>query len=306
MNRIPPYFRLSPEVAAALAGGKPVVALESTVIAHGLPYPQNMESARRLGRIVRENGAVPAPVALMDGYVRVGLEESEWERLALPGGAVEKVSRRDVARVLFKRQTGATTVSATMWAARKTGIRVFATGGTGGVHREASRTFDISADLTELARTPVAVVASGVKSILDIPATLEYLETMGVPVLGYRTDDFPAFFSPRSGLKVPAVSDLDELAGIVRTHFDLDMETGILVANPVPSGKGMEPEAAERLIYEALEESVGRGVKGKDVTPFLLDFIHKHSGGRSLEANMALLENNARLAARLAVRLSEH
>ena len=298
------YLEIHPEVEAALADAKPVVALESTIIAHGMPYPDNLETARRVERTVRENGAVPATVAVAGGRLRLGLDEAALERLAR-GAGVAKLSRRDLAIALARGLDGATTVSATMVAAARASIEVFVTGGIGGVHRGAPETFDISADLPELARTPVAVVCAGAKSILDLGLTLEYLETWGVPVLGFRTDRFPAFFTRESPFGVDARLETEaELASVIRTHWDLGMESGVVVANPIPEEHAADERKIDRLTHQALAEAEERGVTGKEVTPFLLARLDELSGGESLTANVALILANAALGARLATELA--
>jgi len=330
---------IAPEVQTALAAGRPVVALESTVIAHGLPYPQNREVALAMEAIIREEGAVPATIAVLGGALRVGLTASEIEHLATAeapsrltsrnGGRdgasaqnVRKLSRRDIAACLIQRGDGATTVAATMLIAHRAGIHVFATGGIGGVHRQqigksanpqieehgtrnTQHVVDISADLPELARTPVCVVCSGAKAILDLPATLEWLETWGVPVLGYQTDEFPAFYSRASGLPVSArVESPAEAAAVARAHWALG-GGGLLLAVPVPAAAELPPEAVEQAIAEALAAADRQGISGPAVTPFLLRRVGELTGGASLRANVALLQNNAAVAARLAVALAE-
>jgi len=309
------------EVQAALAAGRPVVALESTVIAHGLPYPQNREVALAMEAIIREEGAVPATIAVLGGALHVGLTAAEIEHLASAEN-VRKLSRRDIAACLAQRLDGATTVAATMLIAHRAGIRVFATGGIGGVHRLVIResgnqeirgngtrntqhVADISADLPELARTPVCVVCSGAKAILDLPATLEWLETWGVPVLGYQTDEFPAFYSRASGLPVSArVESPAEAAAVARAHWALG-GGGLLLAVPVPAADKLPSEAVEQAIAQALAEADRQGISGPAVTPFLLRRVVELTGGASLRANVALLQNNAAVAARLAVALAE-
>jgi pseudouridylate synthase len=301
MNR---HVRLSRDVASALAAGRPVVALESTVISHGMPYPVNLETARGLEALVRERGATPATVAVVDGTLRVGLSESDLERLANGAEPVAKVSRRDIAPAFVSGGLGATTVAATMIAASLAGIRVFATGGIGGVHRGASATFDISADLLELARTPVAVVCAGAKSILDLGLTVEALETHGIPVLGFRTDRFPAFYCRTSAFPVSArVETPQQAADICRAHWELGLGTGLVVANPVPEAHALDPGFIDGIIAAALGEAQASGVTGKDVTPFLLARIKELTGGRSLQTNVALIRHNAALAAEIAVQL---
>jgi pseudouridine-5'-phosphate glycosidase len=296
----------SPEVAEARRAGRPLVALESTVISHGMPWPANLATANLLEAAVRQEGAVPATIAVIDGKIRIGLPPTELERLARGDEPVQKLSRRDLAIRLCQGGLGATTVAATMIAARAAGIQVFATGGIGGVHRGAQQSFDISADLSELSRTPVAVVCAGAKSILDLPLTLEVLETLGVPVLGYGTSAFPAFYSRDSGLKVDAqVDDPAALAAICRTHWQLGLQSGVLVANPVPAELALDPNVAEAAIAQALQEAAAQGIRGKDTTPFLLARVKALTGGESLKTNVALIENNARLAARLALALAQ-
>lgn len=297
------YLSLSDEVRAAPSSGQPIVALESTIITHGMPYPQNLKTARRLEEIVRRGGGVPATIAVIDGALRVGLDDSELTILANSKAAV-KASRRDLPILVARGLTGSTTVAATMIIANLAGIEVFVTGGIGGVHRGASETFDVSADLLELARTQVAVVCAGAKSILDLGLTLEVLETHGVPVLGFETERFPAFFVRDSGLEVDArVDSVTELAEIVRTKWALGLEGGVVVANPIPVKDEMSPDAVDRAIHQALDEAELTGIGGKDVTPFLLSRVERLTGGESLVANRALIENNARLGVRLAAAL---
>ena len=295
------HDRLSPtpEVAAALAEGRPVVALESTVISHGMSYPKNLETAKALEDAVRAEGAVPATVAVLDGRIRVGLDGDGLERLARGGTSVMKLSRRDLPVALATGVPGATTVAATMIAARMAGIAVFATGGLGGVHRGAETSFDVSADLDELARTSVC---AGAKSILDLPKTLEVLETRGVPVLGLGTDAFPAFYSRNSGLPVSHRCDnVHEVAAILRAKWDLGLEGGVVLANPIPEADALDGAVMEQAIAQALKDAETHGITGKSVTPFLLAALERITGGRSLAANMALIRNNAVTAARLAV-----
>jgi len=295
------FLHLHPTVKEALTDGRPVVALESTVIAHGLPYPRNIETARLMEEAVRKEGAVPATIALSDGKIYVGIEDKLMHRLAQGQETVEKVSVRDLSRILYSGKTGATTVAATMWVAYRAGIRFFATGGIGGVHRGAAETFDISADLEEFSRTPVAVISAGVKSILDIAATLEYLETIGVPVWVSGSDEFPAFYAASSGLAAPVRVDTpEELAAMVRVHFDLDTGRGILIAQPPSSGMAVDRREMNRWIEQALSEAKSRNISGKRLTPFLLQRIAGLSGHKTLEANVNLLIRNARLAARIA------
>ncbi|WP_437827021.1 pseudouridine-5'-phosphate glycosidase [Sorangium sp. So ce1153] len=299
------HLSISPEVRKALAGGRPVVALESTIITHGMPYPQNLEMAQRVEATVRRNGAVPATIAIMDGELKVGVKAKDLERLARGGGKAAKASRRDVAALLVSGAMAGTTVATTMMAAAWAGIRVFATGGIGGVHRGAETTFDISADLEELSRTQVAVVCAGAKSILDIPKTLETLETNGVPVLGYRTEDFPAFWARQSGQKVDhRIESAKEAARVIALQFELGMG-GVLVANPIPESHAVDPRAMEAWIEEAIKGADAEGVSRKALTPFLLKRIVELTRGESLLANIALVENNAAVAAEIAVAMSK-
>jgi pseudouridine-5'-phosphate glycosidase len=292
----------SAEVARARQQGLPLVALESAVITHGLPRPENLSLAQALERMVREQSAVPATVALLDGRVQVGLSAAQLERLAQEDGA-RKISRRDFGIALARRENGGTTVAATLIAAKLAGIKVFATGGIGGVHRNAP--FDVSADLPELARSPLVVVCAGAKAILDLPATLEYLETMGVAVLGYQTDEFPAFYSRESGLPVPARADSPaEIAAIARAHWNLGLESAILVVQPPPEAVALPLAQMEAIIAQALDEAYAAHIHGAEVTPFLLSRVSQLSSGASLQANLALLENNARLAAQVAAALA--
>ncbi len=294
---------LAPSVRDALASGHPVVALESTIISHGMPYPVNVETARAVEAIVREGGAVPATIAVIGGRIKVGLQADALDRLGSAKG-VGKASRRDLASVVVAKQDAGTTVAATMAIAARAGIAVFATGGIGGVHRGAETTFDISADLVELSRTPVAVVSAGCKSILDIGKTLEFLETQSVPVVGYGTDEFPAFFARTSGFKLDHRFDTpEELAEVIRVHRRLD-GGGILIANPIPEADALDSEEMEAEIAAALREAKKAGVAQKEVTPFLLKRLHATSGGRTLAPNVALIKNNAALGARIAVALA--
>jgi len=291
-------LEIRPEVQNALNANSPVVALESALISHGLSYPQNLETAQALEQAVRENGAIPATIAIIEGKIRVGLTEAELERLATQKG-VRKVSRRDLPIAVARREDGATTVAATMCVAAMAGIEVMATGGIGGVHR--GQPADISADLPELAHTRVAVVCSGAKSILDLPLTLEWLETHGVPILGYETDEFPAFYSRRSGLPVDARVDTPEKAArIIRTKWELGLEGGVLVAAPVPQEAELPREIAEESIGRALAAAQEQGITGKALTPFLLSQIAQSTEGASVEANITFLKNNAAVAAQIA------
>jgi len=292
---------LHPEVAEALATGGPVVALESTLIAHGLPCGINLEVAARIEQTVREAGAVPATVALLDGQVQIGLDPAGLERVAA-GGHVVKASVRDVGTVLARGETGATTVASTSWLAYRSGIDVFATGGLGGVHRQASRTYDESADLTALASTPTTVVCAGVKSILDVPATLERLETLSIGLLGYQTDTFPGFYVRDTGLAVPARADTPrEVAEIAITRRRLGCTQALVVANPVPASAELDGDLHQAVLTSGLAALAAAGVTGKDVTPFLLAWFHEHTAGASLTANVELVVANADLAARIAV-----
>ena len=295
---------LTPEVTDAVARGQPVVALESTIITHGMPYPQNLTMAQRVEAIIREGGALPATIAVIDGTLRIGLDAGQLESLAQTKDAL-KLSRADLAFAVATGRTGATTVAATMIAAKLAGIRVFATGGIGGVHRGASQSFDISADLEELARTQMLVVCAGAKAILDLAKTLEVLETKGVPVVGYGTDTLPAFWSRDSGLAVPLRLDSPEaIAAFQAARSQLGTGGGMLIANPVPEAAALPRKTVEAWIEQALEDARAGGIGGKAVTPFLLKRMFELSDGRSLATNIALVENNARLAARISVALS--
>lgn len=297
-------LKISEEVRQALEQGKPVVALESTIISHGMPYPDNVKTALTVEKTVRENGAVPATIAIIKGVPTVGLSEEEIERLGKEGTKVVKVSRRDIPVVIAKKLDGATTVASTMIFAETAGIKVFATGGIGGVHRGATETMDISADLEELHQTNVTVVCAGAKSILDLGLTLEYLETKGVPVLGYKTDELPAFFTRKSGFKVDYRMDSpEEIAAAVKAKDALGLSGGMLVANPVPEEYSMDPDKIEAVISEAVEEAKALGIAGKKVTPFLLEKIRNVTGGDSLFTNVKLVLNNAALAAKIAAEL---
>ncbi len=298
-----PLLAFSPEVAAARAAGRPLVALESTIISHGMPYPQNVAMAREVEQIVRDHGAVPATIAVIDGKVRVGLDHAQLQLLATAPG-VMKVSRRDLAFVLAQRRLGATTVAATMICARLAGIETFVTGGVGGVHRGAPSSFDISADLQELAQTDVAVVCAGVKSILDIGLTLEYLETHGVPVVSVGQPGFPAFFTRESGFQADFQLDsAAEQAAFIRTKWQLGLRGGVVIGNPVPQGAAMPKDEIDRITTQALADADAAGISGKAITPFLLDRIVQLTGGRSLATNIALVKHNAAVGARLAVAL---
>ncbi|MBI5260131.1 MAG: pseudouridine-5'-phosphate glycosidase [Burkholderiales bacterium] len=296
-----PLLDLHPEVAAALAAGRPVVALESTIISHGMPWPQNLETALAVEAEVRAHGAVPATIAVIGGRAQAGLTQAQIETLGRGGPAVAKLSRRDLALAVAQGRTGATTVAATMIIAALAGIRVFATGGIGGVHRGASASFDISADLQELARTPVAVVCAGAKAILDLGLTLEYLETHGVPVLGYRCDRLPAFFTRDSDFALDQrVDDAAAIAQVMQAQWALGLGAGLVVANPIPAEHALPREVMDRAIAQALAEAQQQGVQGKAVTPFLLGRVNALTGGDSLASNIQLVLNNARLAAAVA------
>jgi pseudouridine-5'-phosphate glycosidase len=299
---LPAWIRAAPAVQADLRAGKAVVALESTVITHGLPRPMNLELARQMESQVTAGGARPATVAVLDGQVRLGLTPEELERLALDT-STRKLSRRDLGAARAKGESGGTTVSATMFVAHAAGVRIFATGGIGGVHRGASG--DVSEDLTELSQTPVAVVCSGAKAILDLPRTLEWLETAGVPVIGWRTDEFPAFFSRESGLSVSTRGDTPaEVAGILRSHWELGAESGTLVCVPCPEDEAVPRSRVEAAVTQAMAIADSVGVAGKDLTPFLLARVAELSGDATLRANLALLRQNARVAAEIALALT--
>ena len=296
-----PYLDVNPAVAQALAEGKPVVALESTIISHGMPYPQNVETALKVEEIIRQNGAVPATIAILGGRLKAGLSPAEMEYLGKQGQKVTKASRRDLSVLVAQGADGATTVATTMMIAHMAGIKLFATGGIGGVHRGAETTMDISADLEELGQTDVMVVCAGAKAILDLKLTLEYLETKGVPVLGYQTQELPAFYTRTSGLKVDYQVDSPEmLAKILKTQHDLGLHGGILVTNPIPEQYSMDADAINAVIDQAIAEAQEKGIHGKETTPFLLAKVKEITGGDSLEANIQLVFNNAKLAAQTA------
>ena len=295
------YLDVSPEVAQAVSEGRPVVALESTIISHGMPYPQNVETALNVEKIIRENGAVPATVAIIGGKLKAGLTEEEITYLGKKGTAVTKASRRDIAVLCARKMDGATTVTTTMMIAYMAGISVFATGGIGGVHRHAQETMDISADLEELAQTPVMVVCAGAKSILDLGLTLEYLETHGVPVLGYGTKELPAFYTRKSGFSVDYEMDTpEELAEAFYVQKSLGLRGGMLVTNPIPEEYAMPPDVINAAIDQALRDCEDKGIHGKETTPYLLARVAELTGGDSLDSNIQLVYNNARLAARTA------
>ncbi|MEA5058600.1 MAG: pseudouridine-5'-phosphate glycosidase [Candidatus Pelethousia sp.] len=299
------YLKMSREVAEAIKAGHPIVALESTIISHGMPYPQNVETAKNCERIVRENGAVPATCAILGGKLCVGLEAEQLEYLGKAGHGVIKASRRDIARLVAQKKDGATTVAATMILAKLAGIRIFATGGIGGVHRGAETTMDISADLEELGRTDVTVVCAGAKSILDLGLTLEYLETKGVPVIGYGTQELPAFYTRTSGFQVDCRMDTpEEIAATLQAGYALGLGHGTLVVNPIPEAYSMDPAYINGIIDGAVAEAKAKGVHGKEITPFLLSRIKDVTGGKSLESNIALVYNNVELASRIAVLLA--
>ena len=300
------YLDVNPEVAQAIAQGKPVVALESTIISHGMPYPQNVETALNVERIIRENGAVPATIAIIGGRLKAGLTPEEIEYFGKKGRAIHKASRRDLAVLCAKGEDGATTVTTTMMIANMAGIRFFATGGIGGVHRGAETTMDISADLEELAHTPVMVVCAGAKSILDLGLTLEYLETHGVPVLGFGTQELPAFYTRHSGFPVDyRVDTPEELAAAFKASLELGFEGGMLVTNPIPEEYSMDPAVINAAIDEALRQAQALGIHGKETTPFLLAKVKELTGGDSLDSNIQLVFNNARVAAQTAVCLAK-
>jgi pseudouridine-5'-phosphate glycosidase len=299
------YLDVNPEIKSAISDGRPVVALESTIISHGMPYPKNVETALAVEQIVRDNGAVPATIAILDGRIKIGLTPDEIEVLGKSHDAV-KASRRDIPFILAKGLTGATTVAATMILADLAGIRIFATGGIGGVHRGAQETFDISADLQELGKTNVAVICAGAKSILDIGLTLEYLETQGVPVVGYGTDELPAFYTSKSGYPVDYRLDTtEELAKALRTKWDLGLNGGVVIANPIPAEYEMDPVVINAAISAAVKEAEEKGIKGKESTPFLLAKVKELTDGASLDSNIQLVYNNAKIGAQIAVALSK-
>lgn len=299
------YLEINPEVKNALDEGKAVVALESTIISHGMPYPRNVETALNVEKIVRENGAVPATIAILNGKLKVGLTHEEIEYLGKCKEVI-KTSRRDIPFIVAKKADGATTVASTMIIAALAGIKVFATGGIGGVHRGAQETFDISADLEELSQTDVAVVCAGAKSILDIGLTLEYLETKGVPVIGFGTNELPAFYTTKSGFKVDyRVDSTEELAKALKAKWDLGLQGGVVVANPIPEQYAMDYDTITNAIENALKELDLREIKGKESTPFLLAKVKEITGGASLESNIQLVYNNAKVGAQLAVDLSK-
>jgi len=298
------WVAYSDEVQQAKTDGLPVVALESTIIAHGMPYPANVETAMEVEKIIRDNGAIPATIAIMKGKIRIGLSEDDIDYIGNKASA-QKVSRRDIAIVLAKKRDGATTVAATMICAESAGIEVFVTGGIGGVHKKGEVTMDISADLPELGRANVTVVCAGAKAILDIGRTMEFLETHGVPVIGYQTDEFPAFYIRSSGYPVNTRVDTpEETAHLIRVQREMGIRGGMVIATPVPEADAMDSAEMQNAIQKSLEEAKEKNVRGKDVTPFLLNRIQEITGGRSLEANIALIKNNAATGARIAVALN--
>lgn len=300
------YLELSEEVKKALEAGKPVVALESTIISHGMPYPQNVEMALKVEKIIKEKGVTPATIAIMDGKLKVGLSKEEVDRLGKKGLEVVKASRRDIPFILSKKLEGATTVASTMIIADLAGIKIFATGGIGGVHRGAETTMDISADLQELSNTNVAVVCAGAKSILDIGLTLEYLETQGVPVVGFGTDELPAFYTRKSGFNVDyRIDSPAELSKALKTKWDLNLKGGVVVANPIQEEYQLDYNMISKAIENAVLEAEEKGIKGKESTPFLLSKVKEITEGKSLLANIELVYNNARLASDLAIELAK-
>ncbi len=296
-------LRYSTEVSIALKENRPIVALESTIIAHGMPWPRNIETAREVENAVRSHGAIPATIAILNGDIHVGLNDSQMELLG-NSKDVWKVSLRDMPFVISQKLNGATTVAATIRIAALSGIKVFVTGGIGGVHRGAEKSMDISADLTEMSRTNVAVVSAGVKSILDIGLTLEYLETLGIPVVTYQSDEFPSFYSRKSGFKSPLRLDTPlDIANMLKTKWDLGLNGSVMIANPIPSNKEVPFEKMELYIREALNAADEKGIKGKETTPYLLKYLTNLSGGESLSANISLVLNNAEVGAKIAVEL---
>lgn len=294
-------IELHPDVKAALDNNKPVIALESTIISHGMPYPQNIEMAKKVEDIVREGGATPATIAIMDGKIKVGLDEASLEKLGNSEG-VAKVSRRDLAEIVATKRIGATTVASTMICAEMAGIKFFVTGGIGGVHRGVEDTMDISADLDELGKTDVAVICAGAKSILDLDRTMEYLETKGVPVIGYKTDVLPAFFTRTSDIKLNTTADsTEEIASIIKAKHDLELGGGTVIANPILESDELPKEYIDKIVMEAVQEAEEKGIGGKDSTPFLLGKIVEKTEGKSLEANIKLVYNNAKVGTEIAV-----
>ncbi len=304
-NKPLPYIDILPEIQEALENNLPIVALESTIISHGMPYPDNVKMAKKVESIIREEGAIPATIAIMDGKIKVGLSSEDLETLAKSDHVV-KVSRRDFASVIAKKELGATTVASTMMCAEKAGIKFFVTGGIGGVHRGYEDTMDVSADLEELGKTNVTVICAGAKAILDLPRTMEYLETKGVPVVGYKTEVLPAFYTRESDINLRLSADsVDEIANMVYTKETLELKGGVLVANPIQKSDSLDKNYMNRIIEKALKASNEEGILGKDVTPFLLDYIVKATDGKSLQANLALVYNNAKVGAQLAIAYSK-
>ena len=300
------YLEINPEVKNALENNIPVVALESTIISHGMPYPQNAKTALKVESIVRENGGIPATIGIINGKLKVGLSPDEIELLGKEGEKVAKVSRRDIPYIVANKLNGATTVASTMIIANMAGVKIFATGGIGGVHRGAETTMDVSADLEELANTNVAVICAGAKSILDLGLTLEYLETHGVPVLGYQTKELPAFYTRKSGFNLDyKIDSPEELAELLHTKWELGLNGGAVIANPIPEEYSMDSEVINKVIKDAISEADKLGIKGKDTTPFLLDKIQKLTEGSSLKANIELVFNNTKLATQIATELSK-
>ncbi len=298
------YLDINSNIKKALADKRPVVALESTIISHGMPYPQNIETALKIEEIVKANGATPATIAIINGKLKVGLAKDEIEYLGRSGKKIVKASRRDIPYLISKKVDGATTVASTMIGAKMAGIKIFATGGIGGVHRGAEQSFDISADLQELAHTDVAVVCAGVKSILDLGLTLEYLETYGVPVLGYKTKELPAFYTQKSGFEVDyQLNTVKQIANFLKVKWEMDLKGGVVIANPIPTEFQLDYNSINEIIHSAILESEDNGIKGKEITPFLLDKVKELSYGKSLEANVQLVYNNAKLAAQIATHL---
>mgnify|MGYP000952348992 FL=1 len=299
------YLEINPEVKNALENNVPVVALESTIISHGMPYPQNAETALKVENIVRENGGIPATIGIINGKLKVGLSPNEIELLGKEGEKVAKVSRRDIPYIVANKLNGATTVASTMIIANMAGVKIFATGGIGGVHRGAETTMDVSADLEELANTNVAVICAGAKSILDLGLTLEYLETHGVPVLGYKTKELPAFYTRKSGFNLDyKIDSPEEIAELLHTKWELGLNGGAVIANPIPEEYSMDSEVINKVIENAILEADKLGIKGKDTTPFLLDKIQKLTDGSSLKANIELVFNNTKLATQIAKELA--
>jgi len=294
------YFDIKEEVAQALKANQPVVALESTIISHGMPYPQNVDMAKKVERIIREEGAIPATIAIMNGKIKIGLTDDDLEELA-KAEHVEKVSRRDIAHIMASNKLGATTVASTMVCANMAGIKFFVTGGIGGVHKGFEQSMDISADLEELAQTNVNVICAGAKAILDLPRTMEYLETKGVPVVGYQTKVLPAFYTRESSIPLQiSVETVEELANMILVKDEMDLKGGVLIANPIPQADSLDADFINSIIDKAVEQSVKDNISGKDTTPYLLKKIVEETQGKSLEANLSLVYNNAKVGARLA------